>query len=362
MHIDGLQSGCKLLNNSEYYRKTAASASVIDDGESIDHNPADELILASLLESGDSKGREDTGTAIAKYRDLWSQHRLLTEAHSIRLSEQLRLILEPTLATRLTGDYRTGKRINMRKVIGYIASGFRKDKIWLRRTKPAKRDYQVMVMIDDSSSMGEAGPLALSALALISNALTRLEVGDISVTAFAEDVRVLHPFGGEPFTDEVGAKVISQFTFEAKRTLLASALTAVLPYFEHSQISKSFGKGGGGGADAGKIHLQLCFVISDARIDTDNRQDLTALIKRMTESNVLVVLLIIDKNENVKDSIFSTKTITFTPNGGIVTKSYFDDFPFPYYAAVQRVDGLPEVLSDALKQWFEMIRIQLDGN
>lgn len=65
----------------------------------------------------------------------------------MRLCEQLRLVLEPTLATRLQGDYRTGKRINMRRVVGYVASGFRKDKIWLRRTKPAKRDYQVIMMM-----------------------------------------------------------------------------------------------------------------------------------------------------------------------------------------------------------------------
>jgi midasin len=73
----------------------------------------------------------------------WARHRAATETHAMRLCEQLRLVLEPTLATRLQGDYRTGKRINMRRVVGYVASGFRKDKIWLRRTKPAKRDYQV---------------------------------------------------------------------------------------------------------------------------------------------------------------------------------------------------------------------------
>lgn len=41
----------------------------------------------------------------------------------------------------------------MRKVIPYIASQFRKDKIWLRRTKPSKRQYQICLAIDDSSSM-----------------------------------------------------------------------------------------------------------------------------------------------------------------------------------------------------------------
>jgi midasin len=43
----------------------------------------------------------------------------------------------------LAGDYRSGKRLSMRKVIAYIASHFRKDKIWLRRTRPDQRTYQV---------------------------------------------------------------------------------------------------------------------------------------------------------------------------------------------------------------------------
>ena len=58
------------------------------------------------------------------------------------LAEQLRAILEPTRASRLAGDFRTGKRLAMRKVIAYIASHFRKDKIWLRRTRPDQRTYQ----------------------------------------------------------------------------------------------------------------------------------------------------------------------------------------------------------------------------
>ena len=32
------------------------------------------------------------------------------------LTEKLRLIVEPTLASRLQGDYRSGKKINMKKV------------------------------------------------------------------------------------------------------------------------------------------------------------------------------------------------------------------------------------------------------
>lgn len=71
----------------------------------------------------------------------------------------------------------------MRKVIPYIASQFRKDKIWLRRTKPSKRQYQVMVAVDDSSSMADnhSKQLAFESLATIANALTLLEVGELAI-------------------------------------------------------------------------------------------------------------------------------------------------------------------------------------
>jgi midasin len=290
---------------------------------------------------------------LARGRALWQRHRAATDTYATQLSEQLRLILGPTLATRLRGDYRTGKRINMRKVIPYVASGFRKDKIWLRRTKPAKRAYQVMLLIDDSLSMGAAGPLTLSSLTLLANALTRLEVGELAIAAFAEQVRVLHAFGS-PFTEESGARVVSQFQFRASSTLLSQSLSAVLPVFQKARAGAQ--TGGGGGAV-----LQLCFVISDARIDSDNRAKLEATVRSLSEQNILVVLVIIDANAEAKDSIFNTRSVSFAGNK-VVTKSYFDDFPFPYYVAVQRVEALPDLLSEALKQWFELVRLQATGN
>ena len=57
-------------------------------------------------------------------------------------------------------------------MIPYIASNFRKDKIWLRRSKPSKREYQVMVAIDNSKSMlrERAGQTACEAVATITKA------------------------------------------------------------------------------------------------------------------------------------------------------------------------------------------------
>ena len=64
-------------------------------------------------------------------------------------------MLEPKQTASLQGDFKTGKRLNMKKIIPFIASGYRNDKIWLRRTMPTKRDYRVLVGIDDSQSMSE---------------------------------------------------------------------------------------------------------------------------------------------------------------------------------------------------------------
>ena len=73
---------------------------------------------------------------------VWGRCEALTAGLSSDLAEQLRLVLEPQLASKMAGEYRTGKRISMKRVIAYIASHFRKDKIWLRGTRPDKRKYQ----------------------------------------------------------------------------------------------------------------------------------------------------------------------------------------------------------------------------
>ena len=147
---------------------------------------------------------------------------------------------------------------------------------------------------------------------------------------------------------------MKHFTFEAERTLLGASLEAVAPVFSDAKITSS---GGGGN---GSVVLQLCFVISDARIDSDNRNRLDSVVRSFAEQNVLVVLIVIDKNLDPKDSIFNTRTVEFKGDK-VVTSSYLDDFPFPYYVAIQRLEALPEVLSDALKQWFEIVGDQLSA-
>jgi midasin len=203
--------------------------------------------------------------------------------------------------------------------------------------------------------MGAAGPLALSALATMATALSRLEVGELAVCSFAERVSLLHPFW-RPWSEDAGARVMASFGFTEGQTRLGASLEAVESVFLAAR-SGSAGGGGGGGRSGAQV-LQLCFVVSDARIDSENREALDATVRRLAEQNVLVVLVIIDKNADAKDSVFNTRSVEFRGDK-VVTSAYLDNFPFPYYLAIQRLEALPDVLCDALKGWFELVNSQL---
>lgn len=280
--------------------------------------------------------------------EMWQRYLLLTGSLSQQLCEQLRLILEPTQAAKLKGDYRTGKRLNMRKVIPYIASQFRKDKIWLRRTKPSKRQYQICLAIDDSSSMvdNHSKQLAYEALAVIGNALTLLEVGQIAVYSFGEKVNVLHPFH-EQFSEQSGSRILSQCKFQQKKTLLAQFLESSVPMFAAAQqFSQS----------TNPETAQLLIIVSDGRgIFVEGKDRVTNAVQAARNANIFIIFIILD-NPTSKDSILDIKVPIFTsPKEMPKMISYMEQFPFPFYIILRDVNALPETLSDALRQWFELV-------
>jgi midasin len=281
-------------------------------------------------------------------RELWRRYDALTADLSAQLCEQLRLILQPSLATKLKGDYRSGKRINMKKIIPYIASQFKKDKIWLRRTKPHRRSYQVLLAIDDSRSMStnHSGPMACEAVALIANALTKLEVGEVAIAKFGEFPQLLHAFDA-PFNEEAGARVMSQFTFRQQKDDFTNLLVAALQILSDAKQNQR----------VPAEQLQLFFVISDGWLVLQQHAALNAAIRQAQERGVLLVFLIIDGPSN-KDSILQTQSISFGPDNRVRTSNYLDRFPFPYYVLLRRIHQLPEVLADALRQWFELTQQQ----
>ena len=201
------------------------------------------------------------------------------------LCEQLRLILEPTKCTRLKGDYRTGRRINMKKIIPYIASQFRKDKIWLRRTKAAQRDYKITIAVDDSKSMdhNNSKELTLQTISLVSQALTLLESGKLSVVSFGEACSVLLKYNDQ-FN---GPKLVNSLNFDQNKTRIADLLdfTRVMTQEDASSSNALF------------EHLMI--ILSDGRnIFSEGEKRVKNAIKMARLQRMFLIYIIIDNPDN----------------------------------------------------------------
>lgn len=291
-------------------------------------------------------GEDIPAMSLNEARELWKHSEISTQELAAGLCEQLRLILEPTMATKLRGDYKTGKRLNMKRIISYIASDFRKDKIWLRRTKPSKRQYQIMIAVDDSKSMSEsnATELAFHSIALVSKALTQLESGGLSIVRFGEDVKLVHPFD-KPFNQESGANAFQWFDFKQERTDIKLLCTRSLKIFENARLSTS--------ADL----WQLQIIISDGVCE--DHQTVQRLVRRAREEKVMLVFVVIDGISS-NESILDMSQVSYSPDPitgamSLKVENYLDTFPFEFYVVVRDINELPEMLSLILRQYFSEV-------
>ncbi|XP_063830768.1 midasin-like [Ostrinia nubilalis] len=293
----------------------------------------------SIREWLTSGARPGPGPAAA-WRSLWQEAAPAARA----LCERLRLVLEPTGRSRRAGDFRTGRAINMRRVIPYIASHFRKDRIWLRRTKPAKREYKIAIAVDDSSSMSDnrSKELAFESLALVSQALNLLESGDLAVLSFGEKPNLLHPFT-EQFSEHSGSRILEQLRFEQTKTKVAQLLDFCTVLFEEQTIR----------SDA--MNAKLLVIVSDGRgIFSEGETKVIQAVRRARQMGIFLVYVIIDNPDN-KDSIMDIKRPIWDPvTNELSFIQYLDTFPFPFYIILRDMSALPTVLGDALRQWFEL--------
>ncbi|KAL4739308.1 hypothetical protein BDV11DRAFT_170222 [Aspergillus similis] len=282
---------------------------------------------------------------------LWSKYESATNDLSLSLTEQLRLILAPTLATKLRGDYRTGKRLNIKRIIPYIASQYKRDKIWMRRSVPSKRNYQIMLAVDDSKSMLESGSgqLAFETLALVAKSLSMLEAGDLCVLGFGSEdhVRVAHDFG-KPFSSEAGVQVFQNFSYQQTGTNVRKLIADSIALFREARFKQS---PAGGNADLWQLEL----IISDGICE--DHETIRRLVRQAQEERIMIVFIIVDALKG--NSILDLTQASFEPDNESGTgemklkmKRYLEGFPFPYYLVVRDVRELPAVLATALKQWF----------
>lgn len=243
----------------------------------------------------------------------------------------------------------------MRKVIPFIASNYRRDKIWLRRTKPTKREYQLIVAIDNSQSMKECGvaPMALQTLCVVCQALARLEVGEYAVMAFGSELpRVLLPLGtGQPHTISFGWEqarpLLQEFAFDegsadSHNRSLADVLSSASRLFDERTASAPT-----------RPFCQVMLIISDGRF---NKVKVRHWVHAALSKQQLPLLIVVDSGSaeaNSMRSIFDLKFVSYE-GGQCQVTPYLQDFPFPYYVVVQDLHTLPSILCDVLKQWFEL--------
>lgn len=282
--------------------------------------------------------------SLEESRSLWLHHENATRNLSLTLTEQLRLILAPTLASRMRGDFRTGKRLNIKRIIPYIASQYKRDKIWMRRSVPSKRDYQIMLAIDDSKSMLESGSveLALETLALVSKSMSMLEVGELCIVGFGQEVHVAHDFS-TPFTSDAGVNVVRQFGFQQAQTNVRRLVADSISIFRTARERAS-----ASGADL----WQLQFIISDAICE--DHDTIVRLVRQAQSERIMIVFIVIDAANG--QSIMDLNTADFVQDQDgkleVRKRRYLDTFPFRYYLVVRHVTELPGVLATALRQWF----------
>ncbi|XP_073015322.1 midasin-like isoform X1 [Primulina eburnea] len=281
---------------------------------------------------------------------MWKRYELLTTRLSQELSEQLRLVMEPTQASRLQGDYRTGKKINMKKVIAFLASHYMKDYIWLRRTRMSKRDYQVVIAVDDSRSMseGRCGGVAIEALVTVCRAMSQLDVGKMAVASFGKqgNIKLLHDFD-QPFTADAGIKMISNLTFKQENTIANEPMIDLLKYLNNM-------------LDTAAMHArlpsgynplqQLVLIIADGHFT--EKEKLKHYVRDILSPKRMVAFLLID---SPNESIIDRPEYTFE-GSEVKLSRYLDSFPFPFYVVLKNIEALPRTLADLLRQWFELMQ------
>ncbi|KAF5661149.1 midasin (AAA ATPase) [Fusarium heterosporum] len=277
----------------------------------------------------------------------WSEFQTKTHSLSLALTSQLRLILTPSQSTKLSGAFRTGKRLNIKRIIPYIASSYKRDKIWMRRSIPTKRTYQILLCVDDSKSMGEtsSGTLAMESLVMVSRSLTMLEAGQVGIMGFGSDVFTAHGLT-EPFASDAGAKVLQKFNFSQDRTDIALLIQQTIETFRLARQQ------GSGNADL----WQLALILSDGLTPSSAHEGIRRMLREAMEERIMIVFIIMDDTGKKKgDSVLELKEAKFVRDGGeskVVIERYLDTFPFQYYLIVHHLEELPSALAGLLRTWF----------
>ncbi len=99
-------------------------------------------------------------------------------------------------------------------------------------------------------------------------------------------------------------------------------------------------------------------VLSDGRgILNEGKSKVVEAVRETRMRDVFTVFVIVE-SEDARESVLDQRVPVFEPGKGGQLKGfepYMEHFPFPYYIILRDCKNLPYVLSDALRQWVELI-------
>ena len=216
---------------------------------------------------------------------------------------------------------------------------------------PSKRDYKILVAIDDSLSMKEQnlGFFSLEAMVTLVEALNRLEVGQVAVARIRDRMELLQNFE-DTYSNERSAFIVSQYNFShsAKQShdhAMANFVRDANKLLDY-QNSLSMAKGA--------LGCPFTIILSDGRF---NKGNVEKYMQEATEKRYLYIFVILDapKSSSTTNSILSLRSSARTLSGGVKLVPYLKDFPFSYYCIVNDLSQLPSALGSILVQYFSMV-------
>ena len=302
---------------------------------------------------------------VEKYQQSLQKVEADTEKYNIlrhkgnQMGELFEELLEKKRTTEYKGDYRSGKKLSMRRIIGYIASDYRRDKIWLRKAEPEERNFRVTIAIDNSLSMAadKVGELALESGLITIMGLLRARVEKVILGRINHKFEVVQMFqGGQVLESRDVAKLRGQFCFsysdiDSSNLAMPNSLREIREKMgiEASGYSSKRREVDRGNEYSDGELQDVVVIMSDGKLN----KGLTRVeLAKFYDSNVKFVFIVLDSQKS-GDSIINYRTTRFElENGKRVVKvtNYLDDFPFKFYVVVNDVASLTQSLIDVMTQ------------
>ena len=139
-------------------------------------------------------------------------------------------------------------------------------------------------------------------------------------------------------------KRIAYFTFAQKESHMEELLRTVVSTMRLARET----------SNAPEDQMQLVLIVSDG-MRSPKWGDPTPWVRKCAEEHIMLCFIVVDKAASRgNDSILDMQSVSY--EGGLKITRYMDSFPFPYYVVLQDLQSLPQVLSDALRQWFELLK------